>query len=902
MAETKTNSKKKTTSGAKKAAPKQKKPTKKELEQLRLEEEAALLRKRAQTRQIAAVALFFSAVLLFVLSAFGRGRGSVYNGLHNFHLGVWGFSAYVFPILTVVFAYFLSRDKEGDKPYGPYLWSLVMLAVVLAIVHIIGCKNLDSMTFAQQIDFEYKNLDTMGGALGAALGGAMYLICRSKALSVFIYVLIALAIIALLTKTTVQKFVNVLAKPVRKVGAVTGDAVRSWKEAAANETDDEMVRRRRQDFQLPDTADGAKNAREKKKAAPQEKTDDDGFADFSFEQHEKQPPLRRREDRRMVIPKETKSGRMPVPDLDHDPVPRKAQQPAEITAPPEKPEEAVDMFATINAMEQAANELNAVSAADVPFALDAPAENEGEKIKLDASEFEEAKQAVADEISENAAAPVAEYKLPPLECLNPPVIDKFSADRSELKATADKLISALESFKVEAQVVDIVPGPSVTRYELKPAAGVKISKFTNLSDDLALHLAAPAGIRIDAPIPNKSAIGIEVPNRKRESVYMRELIDTEEFRNAKSKLNVALGKDITGKGIYIDIAKMPHLLVAGTTGSGKSVCLNSMLVSILYNAKPSEVKLLLIDPKSVEFSVYNNIPHLLVPVVSEPRKAAGALGWAVTEMLNRYNILNTTGTRDIESYNQLCEERDDLEKLPQIVIFIDELSDLMSVAPSEVEDAITRLAQMARAAGMHLVVATQRPSVDVITGLIKANIPSRIALSVSSQIDSRTILDASGAEKLLGNGDMLVAPVGKRKPTRVQGCWVSDPEVKRVVDFVKSQETGVYSDEIQQEIDRQTIVDKKKKGEASGTVGGLDGTDELMMKAVDFIVQNPDSCSISSLQRKLGMGFSKAGRLMDMMEEQGIVGPHEGSKGRKVLISKDEWYQMKAQRLSSEEE
>ena len=476
-----------------------------------------------------------------------------------------------------------------------------------------------------------------------------------------------------------------------------------------------------------------------------------------------------------------------------------------------------------------------------------------------------------------------------------PVRNTQTASKEALKATADKLIDALNSFNVSASVVDVVPGPSVTRYELAPAPGVKISKFTGLADDLTLHLAAPAGIRIEAPIPNKSAIGVEVPNSNRTTVTMREIVDSDIYRGAKSKLNVALGKDIAGNVVCVDLAKMPHLLVAGTTGSGKSVCLNSMIVSILYNAKPSEVKIILIDPKAVEFANYNGIPHLLVPVISDARKAAGALGWAVTEMINRYNTFTTNGVRDIGTYNKLCEKDESLQKMPQIVIIIDELSDLMSVAPSEVEGSITRLAQMARAAGMHLVVATQRPSVDVITGLIKANIPSRIALSVSSQVDSRTILDASGAEKLLGNGDMLFNPIGKTKPQRVQGCYLSDEEIQSVVEFVKTQETTSYSDDIQQEIDKQALAAAPKKGKDSEGGGQVsDADNEIIMKAAELVIDNPDKASISSLQRHLSLGFAKAGRIMDALEDKGIVGPSQGSKPRKVLMTKAQWYEMNA--------
>ena len=512
-------------------------------------------------------------------------------------------------------------------------------------------------------------------------------------------------------------------------------------------------------------------------------------------------------------------------------------------------------------------------------------------------EASELNRQLDDAVSE--ALPVV-YQKPPLDCLNRPAPNQKGYTENELKSNGEKLIAALNSFNVSATIVNVVPGPTVTRYELSPAPGVKISKFVGLSDDLALHMAAPAGLRIEAPIPHKAAIGIEIPNRKKTTVTFREIIDTEQFRGAKSKLNVALGKDIAGDPVFSDLAKMPHLLVAGTTGSGKSVCLNTMIVSLLYNASPDEVKILLIDPKQVEFGVYNGLPHLLVPVVSDPRKASGALGWAVTEMLSRYKTLNACGVRDIGAYNSLCEERDDLQKMCQIVIFIDELSDLMTVAPAEVEDSIQRLAQMARAAGMHLVVATQRPSVDVITGVIKANIPSRIALTVKSQIDSRTIIDSAGAEKLMGYGDMLYYPVGVPKPIRVQGSYLTDMEIENVVSFIKANGAANYDDAVQQEIDRQAAADKKKGAADSDASGGVDSGDDLLMRAIELFVNTPEKASISALQRHLSLGFAKAGRLMDTLEEKGIVGPHEGSKPRKVLVTKAQWYEMNALSNASE--
>ncbi|MEG2080448.1 MAG: DNA translocase FtsK, partial [Oscillospiraceae bacterium] len=515
--------------------------------------------------------------------------------------------------------------------------------------------------------------------------------------------------------------------------------------------------------------------------------------------------------------------------------------------------------------------------------------NSKSQVSTEEKIVDEASKVVNEIIDENAPAKV--YKLPPLDCLNFAKVTNKIKYEDELKLNATKLVDTLKSFGVETRVVDISRGPSVTRYEIQPAAGVKISRITTLSDDIALNLAA-SGVRIEAPIPNKAAVGIEVPNKNRSTVTLREIIDTDQYKKAKSKLFVALGKDIAGNTTYADLSKMPHLLIAGTTGSGKSVCLNSMIVSILYNATPDEVKLLMIDPKQVEFTVYNGIPHLIVPVVSDPRKASGALAWAVTEMLTRYKTFSENNVRDIAGYNSICETNGQ-KKMPQIVIFIDELSDLMMAAPHEVEDSICRLAQMARAAGMHLVIATQRPSVDVITGIIKANIPSRISLSVSSQIDSRTIIDTVGAEKLLGNGDMLFYPVGIAKPVRIQGCYLSDKEVENVVDFIKGQEQSVYDDEVMKEIERQAAMEKKKNSGVTSS-DEIDGdTDEMLPKAIEVVVES-QMASTTLLQRKLKLGYARAARIIDNLEERGIIGPYEGSKPRKVLVTKQQWYEMNA--------
>ena len=489
-----------------------------------------------------------------------------------------------------------------------------------------------------------------------------------------------------------------------------------------------------------------------------------------------------------------------------------------------------------------------------------------------------------------------DYVLPPIECLNQPEFSSSEGFANEMQTTSKKLVEVLSSFGVETKLVGISRGPSVTRYELSPAPGVKISKITNLADDIALGLAS-SGVRIEAPIPNKSAVGIEVPNKSRSTVTLREIISSAEYKKHAGKLlTVALGKDITGNVNCADLSKMPHLLIAGTTGSGKSVCLNCMITSILYNATPSQVKLLMIDPKQVEFTVYNGIPHLLVPVITDARKAAGSLAWAVSEMDNRYKAFSNCGVRDIGGFNKYVQSHPEIEPMPQIVIFIDELNDLMMVSPKEVEDSICRLAQKARAAGMHLVVATQRPSVDVITGVIKANIPSRLSLSVSSQVDSRTILDCIGAENLLGNGDMLFSPVGITKPVRIQGAYLSDEEIERIVTFIKAQENAEYDDEIMSEIERNAAADnsgKKKSGGGASVADEGGNYDALIEDAMDLITL-ADIASTTAIQRKLGVGYARAGRIMDQLEELGFVSAAEGNKPRKVLVSRAQYLEMKA--------
>ncbi len=479
------------------------------------------------------------------------------------------------------------------------------------------------------------------------------------------------------------------------------------------------------------------------------------------------------------------------------------------------------------------------------------------------------------------------YEYPPIELLSKGKAKTLKGGAKALTDTATKLQKTLYSFGVSAKVENVSVGPAITRYELKPAEGVRVSKIANLADDIALNLAAET-IRIEAPIPGKQAVGIEVPNKEKETVHLREVLESKEFQENKSKLTIALGKDVAGNTQLADIAKMPHVLIAGSTGSGKSVCINTIITSIIYNAKPSEVKLVMVDPKVVELSVYNGIPHLLIPVVTDPKKAAGALAWAVQEMDDRYNKFASKGVRDLKGYNKAIEKEGGIGKLPQIVIIVDELADLMMVAAKDVEEAICRLAQKARAAGMHLVIATQRPSVDVITGLIKANIPSRIAFAVSSQVDSRTILDTVGAEKLLGKGDMLFFPSGAPKPSRVQGAFVSDEEVEKIVDFVKSNGTATYSEDILESIENNNKTDKELAQEQTAD----DDTDPFLMDAIQTVVETGQA-STSFIQRRFKVGYARAGRIIDQMEERGVISGYQGSKPREVLMTLEKLNELK---------
>ncbi len=860
------------------------------------------------------ILMLLLGVLLLLLTFVNGGFMTPWNKLRSCYFGILGLNAFVTPLLCLFRAVMgiAGRDKFSYRIKS--IWIFVGLLLVGAI-NFVSTQAHPAVSYGESLVDILSGLwtgsqsffVTASGLFSAVIGGALFALGQNRILANVLLCLLLVVDIMLLFSLTPQRVYQKLEQPLEQLAYLIRRNHENTLEKKEREAEDRQGRavnpreRSSRNIVADDTRKNQRIAATEStrrtrgaKNIPQEAADD-------FEQSAKSPVTAAstkaliEEFEKDTAPAKDKDSVIykPIPDLfavadseiaDIFTV-AQAQEPAKTVPPiintPFAP--AVQTTQEIAETSLVVEQKKAATEKAEPVEALSEAEKQAAKEELDAA-------------LESAEETEIVYELPPIDILSKPKQQANVNNEAELQGNGEKLIAALKSFNVAASIQAIVPGPTVTRYELSPAPGVKISRFVSLADDLALHLAAPAGLRIEAPIPNKAAIGIEVPNKSRRVIAFREIIDTKDYRKSSSKLNAGLGKDIAGNIICCDIAKMPHLLVAGTTGSGKSVCMNTMICSLLYNATPDEVKLLLIDPKQVEFSIYNGIPHLLVPVVSDPRKAAGALAWAVTEMLSRYKTLNANGARDIGAYNQMCDENEGMKKMPQIVIFIDELSDLMTVAPSEVEDSIQRLAQMARAAGMHLVIATQRPSVDVITGVIKANIPSRIALSVSSQVDSRTIIDSVGAEKLMGYGDMLYYPVGVPKPMRVQGAFLSDDDIFNVVNFIKSQGSTNYSDDVQQEIERNAVQEKKKGGAAvTATSGDVDDAyEELVQKAIELFVGTPEKASVSSLQRHLRLGYSKAGSLMDVLEERGIVGPSEGSKPRKVLITKAQWYEMQA--------
>ena len=809
-----------------------------------------------ENRRFWSYILFFFGILELLIT-FVEGDG-LWKWLHEPNRGLFGVTVFLFAPMIIYVALMIASDVTHNKVIAKVVEGSVLMLLISGMAQIIQVGSVDGSSFwLKLVGLFNDGKQLRGGGLASALLGWPLLSLFKRVGAGIVIVLVAFTFIMLLTNVTLPQLLKAVSKPF----------VKSYE--AVNE---ERIER----------------------AAQPPK-----------------PPREKKEPRR--------NGRVDIAKF----------------YPDDGPDTAAEAFVPVAEAEEATDKVDA-SKIDMPVhPVKAPVITH-EKLEETAktTDNEELKK-----IIENAIGDSREEKKSKDEPVKPPVVNvdkngqttffekdnKISAYvyppvdilkyaknpvaseivQQEIQEKSAKLVETLETYGAKTRIVGIHRGPSVTRYELQPAAGVRVSKITGLADDIALNLAAMS-VRIEAPVPGKACIGIEVPNDHRDTVSLRELIDSEEYRKAKGKLTFAVGKDIEGNIIIGDIAKMPHMLVAGTTGSGKSVFTNSIILSILYHASPDEVKLILIDPKKVEFPIYNKIPHLLIPVVTEPLKAAGALGWAVNEMNKRYLMFEANNVKNLQEFNDMvleernkpAEEQDEvrakIDLLPQIVIVVDEFADLMMAARSEVEDSVLRLAQLARAAGIHMIIATQSPRADVLTGLIKSNIPSRVSLSVSSNVDSRVILDESGAEKLLGNGDLLYKPVGVKKPIRMQSGYAATSEIREVVNFLKNEHTAEYSDEVIAEVEENT-PQPKDSGSAGSDNVSVNPDDDLVNQAISIIVQT-NNASTAFLQRKLKLGFPRAARIMDEIEEMGIIGPQEGSKARKINITKEEWAEMQARR------
>lgn len=809
-----------------------------------------------ENRRFWSYILFFFGILELLIT-FVEGDG-LWKWLHELNRGLFGVTVFLFAPMIIYVALMIASDVTHNKVIAKVVEGSVLMLLISGMAQIIQVGSVDGSSFwLKLVGLFNDGKQLRGGGLASALLGWPLLSLFKRVGAGIVIVLVAFTFIMLLTNVTLPQLLKAVSKPF----------IKSYE--AVNE---ERIER----------------------AAQPPK-----------------PPREKKEPRR--------NGRVDIAKF----------------YPDDGPDTAAEAFVPVAEAEEATDKVDA-SKIDMPVHLVKAPVITHEKLEETAktTDNEELKK-----IIENAIGDSREEKKSKDEPVKPPVVNvdkngqttffekdnKISAYvyppvdilkyaknpvaseivQQEIQEKSAKLVETLETYGAKTRIVGIHRGPSVTRYELQPAAGVRVSKITGLADDIALNLAAMS-VRIEAPVPGKACIGIEVPNDHRDTVSLRELIDSEEYRKAKGKLTFAVGKDIEGNIIIGDIAKMPHMLVAGTTGSGKSVFTNSIILSILYHASPDEVKLILIDPKKVEFPIYNKIPHLLIPVVTEPLKAAGALGWAVNEMNKRYLMFEANNVKNLQEFNDMVleerskpvEEQDEvrakIDLLPQIVIVVDEFADLMMAARSEVEDSVLRLAQLARAAGIHMIIATQSPRADVLTGLIKSNIPSRVSLSVSSNVDSRVILDESGAEKLLGNGDLLYKPVGVKKPIRMQSGYAATSEIREVVNFLKNEHTAEYSDEVIAEVEENT-PQPKDSGSAGSDNVSVNPDDDLVNQAISIIVQT-NNASTAFLQRKLKLGFPRAARIMDEIEEMGIIGPQEGSKARKINITKEEWAEMQARR------
>lgn len=837
-----------------------------------------LNRQQSGNTKFQSVILFACAVLFFLL-AFIHGNAGWYF-MHRVIRGIFGFSIVIVPIILLITAYYTEK-REGMSLSRRLLFSAGLTVLVSSFFQIMFIGDIGKKGFFRAIGYLYTTAADdafqSGGVISAVLAYPFLWIIGTPGAQIIIALLLFVAIMWMLDMS-MQQLWYYICWPFRKLRELWNKEP-DWADDIPDTDisgEPELPQAEEPEFLLPEQT-GPKRAKVHRKGSRPAEPVPEPAADDSLESAipdfvEDNSPLSPDLDamiRDSYSQPQDNAPYTPAYDMDIDiPIPEDEPDNGAIVSPEELMQDPPELF--------------------TPDAETAPAET----------------AAPAAPASEPVSQPPARpYQIPSIDFLQngvsragDPAVDQ------EMKEKAGILVETLKSFGVTVRITGIFRGPSVTRYEIQPAAGIKVSKITGLADDIALSLAAQ-GVRIEAPIPGKPAIGIEVPNSHKDTVSLREILESDSFRSSRSKLAFAVGRDIAGNAVVGDIARLPHMIIAGATGSGKSVCTNSIIMSILYHATPEEVKLILIDPKIVEFTVYEGIPHLLIPVVTDPKKAAGALNWAVQEMQRRYNLFAENSVRDLGDYNAAAQPGSGLEPMPQIVVIIDELADLMMTTSKEVEDSICRLAQKARAAGMHLIIATQRPTTDIITGLIKANIPSRIALSVMSQVDSRTILDTGGAEKLLGHGDMLYLPNGKIKPVRVQGCFTSTKEIEKVVDFIKSQTQSEYSDEIMEQVEQSIPVTKAEAKElraaekAAAVNEPEPGSDEDVLERAIEVVVEAGQASTSSLQRRLKLGYARAARMMDELEQMGVIGPYEGAKPRKVLMTKEQLAERKMRRL-----
>ncbi len=818
--------------------------------------------------------IILAASMILVISNLGLG-GAVGETISTACFGVMGLMAYVFPVFLFVGAAFLLSNRHNRLAYKKILASVVFFIFMCGLIQLLTEGYIESTSFSG-----YYRLSADYHTGGGVIGGA---ICKSTTTAFGVaggYIIIIMVLLISLILITQRSFFDFIFKIWDGIVSLIKGGHERYMEGQPErdlkkEIRDQERRQKREQKQaerlrkLEETLEAEKKQSflEGTKLTPPEAPKEPAVSEI--------PKVSELPDSFSAskVPEAPSEGLSPQPTFE---IHRAESVPEEHIVSP------VDTFEELSP--SASLDFDEMSSTAEESPAPEPVQTR-KNPKSSKEEIESGIQNIQKEISGQSTAPKKEYHYPPLKLLKRGSGKSQGDSDAHLRKTAQKLQDTLHNFGVNVTVTNVSCGPTVTRYELQPEMGVKVSRIVSLADDIKLNLATP-DIRIEAPIPGKAAVGIEVPNKENHAVMLREILQSQEFQEAGSRLSFAVGKDIAGKPVVTDIAKMPHLLIAGATGSGKSVCINTLIISILYKASPDDVKLIMIDPKVVELSVYNGIPHLFIPVVTDPKKAAGALNWAVTEMMNRYNTFAEFNVRNLEEYNRKVESmrvpegETPPEKMPQIVIIVDELADLMMVAPGEVEDAICRLAQLARAAGIHLIIATQRPSVNVITGLIKANMPSRIAFSVSSGVDSRTILDMNGAEKLLGKGDMLFYPQGYQKPARLQGAFVSDEEVSSIVAFLADKNPAVeYNTQIEQQVNTVSL--------AGGTSGGEE-RDVYFEEAGKFIIDK-EKASIGMLQRMFKIGFNRAARIMDQLCDAGVVGPEEGTKPRKVLMSMEEF-------------